>query len=130
MIGVANDTGLSQGLQVIDAAAGTEIARLDTGATRLAIWPDKERLYLHGEAEGSAWTDVLEAASLEPLAARLAGHVLPARLLDGQPVLTAHSYAQETTDLALLDGESLDVIHRWTLEGYAQWTPWVGAVAW
>ncbi len=114
-------TQMPLGLQVVDAASGVEIAKLETRATEIDLSPDGSRLYLRGGSNmGLPWTDVLNASRLETMA-RLDGHyVIPARRIGGQPILLA-SDAEDDTALATLDAQSLRTIHAWSVEGYANW---------
>src|SRR3989337_864384 len=74
------------GLQVIDAASGMEIARLETESTDLALSNDGNVLFLHGWSN-IAWTDVVEADSLE-IVAHLAGrYLISGRLLNGEDIM-------------------------------------------
>ncbi len=129
VVGVAHETGASLDLQVIEAESGAEIARLDTQATEIRIWPSDtppergtgEQLYLYGWDEAGSWTDIWDAKRLEPASARLEGHVVPAQLLDGQSILLARNSDQKETHLAALDAESFKVIQAWSVEGYVAW---------
>ncbi|MGH2607161.1 MAG: YncE family protein, partial [Anaerolineales bacterium] len=62
-----NTTNL--GLRVIDASSGAELARLDTRADEISVGMDGEQIFIHGWGQGTSggWTEVLDAASLEPV---------------------------------------------------------------
>ncbi|HEX9680856.1 MAG TPA: hypothetical protein VGA32_05340 [Anaerolineales bacterium] len=54
------------GLRVIDAATGTEIARVDTHANEISFGMGGDQIFLHGWGPTSfGWTDVVNAATLE-----------------------------------------------------------------
>ncbi len=120
----------SLGLQVIEAATGTEIARRDSEATQISIAPGGTRLYLQGWTKRwtkwalyqEPWTEVRDAGSLEVIAHLTGQHVVPARQLDGQPILlSSYMRGDEQTDLTALDAESLDEIYAWSVKGVAGW---------
>jgi hypothetical protein len=136
VVGVAHETGESLGLQVIEAESGAEIAKLDTPATEIGIWPSNpppeypgghlrrgtgEQLYLYGWDEAGAWTDIWDVKRLEPASVRLEGHVVPAQLLDGQAILLGRNSDQKATHLAALDAKTFKVIQAWSVEGYVVW---------
>ena len=109
------------GLQVIDATSGMEIARMETESTDLALSSDGNRLFLRGWSD-IAWTDVVDAGSLE-LAAHLAGrYLIPGRLLNGEAILLSNAQnGSSLTSLASLDPGSLEEIKDWGVRDYASW---------
>ena len=114
-------TQVPLGLQVVDAASGVEIAKLDTRATEIDLSPDGSRLYLRGGSNMSLpWTEVLDAARLEVVARLDERTVIPAQRIGGQPILLA-SDADDDTALAALDAQSLRTIHAWSVDGGARW---------
>jgi len=125
------------GLLVVEAETGTELARLSSEAiggnkgsaessiSLIKITSDGKRLYLSGWGEQSAWTGVVDAASLE-VSARLTGRWLtPGYRLDGEPVLLSqniHASASIQTTLAALDPSTLEELHVWAVsDSPARW---------
>ena len=109
------------GLQVIDAASGMEIARLETECTDLALSSDGNVLFLHGWSN-IAWTDVVDAHSLE-IVAHLAGrYLISGRLLNGEAILLSSAQNESSlTSLASLDPASLKEITAWGVRDFASW---------
>ena len=122
VVGETSDTW-QDGLQVIDAETGTELARLDSEATNgnsvsaIKISPDGKWLYLSGWSEQTVWTDVVDAASLEQFVHLTGRWLMPGLRLDGEPVLlsetTSHADTSTQTTLAALDPSTLEELHVW-----------------
>ncbi len=117
------------GLKVVDVSTGVEIARFDTEATEIGMSPDGPQLYLRGWSEPdqpglmTPWTDVLDIGHLEVVAHLTGRYIMPARRLDGRPILlssTPHHSSEQTT-LAALGAKSFDEIHVWSVPRYASW---------
>ena len=109
------------GLQVIDAASGMEIARLETESTDIALSNDGRLLFLRGWSD-IAWTDVVDAGSLD-LAAHLSGrYLISGRLLNGEAILLSNAQnGSSLTSLASLDPASLEEIKVWGVRDFAGW---------
>ena len=62
-----------------------------------------------------------DAESLE-VVTRLHGRVVtPTRRMDGRPITLASQPTQDQTQLAVLDRRSFEVVHSWSVNGYAAW---------
>ncbi len=108
------------GLQVVEAATGVELQRVETKATQVAIAPDGSQLYLIGQAQlGWPWTDVLDTQSLEAVGHLNGWRVTPARLPDGRLILLAN--ADPTTTVSVIDGATLKEMNRWVDSGWVEW---------
>lgn len=113
-------------LQVVDVASGRELARRtpDVASPWSLQWaPDGERLLVFGWEDGSPLTEVVDAESLETVA-RPELEVVVTRRLDGRPVILGVAWRPATPGedrLALLDGETLAVVHSWPTGAYAAW---------
>jgi hypothetical protein len=119
--GAWQTTSVSLGLHVITVGTGKDIARSDSAATAIGITPDGTRLLLTNTVAGAEWTDVLATNGLQRLAHLAGWQVVAGRRIDGQPLLLASRPGQQATQLAVLDPQSLSVVHPWTLDGYATW---------
>ena len=109
-------------LQVVDATNGVEIARLETQATEISLSPDGAQVFLRGlEKIGAPWTEVVDTTRLE-VVARLSGrYLIPARQMNGQPILLSSDSHTGYTTLASLDVQLLGEIRIWSGSGYAVW---------
>ncbi len=93
------------GLQVINTADGSEIARLRTGTTEIDLSTDGVTLFLRGFNNSKSWTDLLNAASLETIehvdrqllysAQTLAGESLAVGGPDGQWTYQMHVFSDK-----------------------------------
>lgn len=109
------------GLQVVDVSTGTEIAHLETEGTQLAPSQDARRLFLHGWSQTTTWTEVVDLESMA-IETRLTGRwVVPARRLNGEPVLVSAVNQSAQTVLAALDADTLEEVNKWWVGGYAEW---------
>ena len=106
-------TNTPLGLQVIDVATGTELARLDTQSNSVIISPDGVVLYLTGWDDAGEWTDVVAADTLEVIQRLPRTSVLRTRSLGGQPVLLASRQSDVSVRLALLDPGNPDQVTAW-----------------
>ena len=109
------------GLQVIDVGSGRQVAHRESQATGVKLSADGGTLLLEGWGEAGRWTEVLDAASLQPVG-RLAGWEAAAPWqLNGRPMVLARQPSETTMRLALLDGASLEVVQEWLVQGYGGW---------
>lgn len=116
------------GLQVIDVTNSAEVARLETEATEIRLSPDGEQLYLSGWSQSgqpgvlpTPWTEILETHDLQAIAYLDKQHAVPARRLDGRPILLSSYVRRGRTVLSTLDPEAFEVIHAWSVAGDATW---------
>ena len=114
------------GLQVIDAADGTEIGHYETDATNLAISPDGRKLYLRGWNEGATtfgpWTEIFDTASGERTAAPPDLDLVPTQTMGGRPILVSTRPISEVRfELAALDPESLMLLNKLYVSEYGSW---------
>lgn len=116
-------------LQVIDVATGALLDSLETEATEVSLSADGARLFLRGWTEPGAsdpyaipWTQVVDAETLETVATLEGYALVPARRLDGDPILLSNTTAPNGQQaVAALDPETLMEIHAW-----AAWHPgWI-----
>lgn len=109
------------GLLEISVASGAELSRMDTEAYQIALSPDGKALYLHGWST-QVWAEVLDLES-QLVKARLPGRqLIPARRLDGAPILLASNHHNGgRTTLATLDPHTLAELRVWSVSGYADW---------
>ena len=124
---------ISLGLQVIDIAAGRKIAGRDSAlssdgapsedeaATKIGLTPDGTYLWLAGRNEQGAWTQVVDANSLEPVARLTQWDIAVSRRLNGQPIIVASWSRQQQTQLAVLDPHTFDIGYSWPVDGFAWW---------
>ncbi len=67
-------------------------------------------------------TELLEADGLETRdTLKSPWRVIPAQQLDGQPVFLGIWPTSRATELGLLDGDSLEIIHSWSVPESAEW---------
>jgi hypothetical protein len=109
------------GLQVIDLGSGRQVARHESRADRIKISSDGATLMLAGWGETGPWTDVLDAATLRRVRRLTGWEAAVVQQLNGQLVVVASQPGEKTTQLALLDGESFEVIRAWSVQGYGGW---------
>jgi DNA-binding beta-propeller fold protein YncE len=124
--GQSEVTQTSLGLQVIEAFTGAELARHETEATQIAISPDGARLYLQGWRQTGPyempWTEIWDTATFSRLAQLDELWARPSRTLNGQTVLvSSHVQPNGQISLALIDLETLHVVHSWATWGSAGW---------
>jgi hypothetical protein len=106
------------GLVVIDIWKGTIIGRLETQATGIRITADGAYLLLSGW-DDSGWTEVVEAQTLERIAFIDQQDVIVTQRVDGQPVILTSQFRGNQSGFALLDPQTFEVTHRWTVTGRA-----------
>jgi DNA-binding beta-propeller fold protein YncE len=114
------------GLQVIDAADGTQIGHYATDATNLAISPDGRKLYLRGWNERATtyapWTEIFDLASGERTAAPPDLDLVPTQTMGGWPILVSSRPISEVRfELAVLDPQSLMLLNRLYVTEYGSW---------
>jgi len=109
------------GLQVIDLGSGRQVTHQEGRADRIKISPDGATLMLAGWGETGPWTDVLDAATLRRVRRLTGWEAAAAGQLNGRPVLLVSQPGEKAAQLALLDGESFEVIRAWSVQGYGVW---------
>lgn len=113
-------TNEALGLQVIDVASGRRIAATPTEATEISLAPDGIELMLQGWEE-HIWTEIFERQTLERSARVEAWEVVSVRQLDGQPIVLGRKPSRPLTGLAVLDPETFEVVHSWSVDSDAAW---------
>jgi len=108
------------GLQVIDVESGRRVTGLDGEAKAIGTTPDGAYLLLNDWDGRVWWTEVLAAESLQRVARLEGWAVVPARRIDGRPILLASNPYRES-QLATLDPRSFDIVHTWSASGHAEW---------
>jgi hypothetical protein len=108
------------GLQVIDVESGHKMASLDGEAKAIGSALDGAYLLLDDWDGRIWWTEVLDAESLQRVARLEGWKVVPARRIDGQPILLASNPYRES-QLAVLDPRSFDIVQAWSASGHAEW---------
>jgi hypothetical protein len=108
------------GLEVIDVESGRKIAGFDSQAKTVETTLDGVYLLLDDWDGREWWTEVLDAASLQPVTRLDGWEVAPARRMDGQPILLASNPYRES-QLAVLDAQSFDEVYTWSVDRYAEW---------
>ncbi|HYN87611.1 MAG TPA: hypothetical protein VER55_03730, partial [Ardenticatenaceae bacterium] len=111
----------SFGLQSIDVQTGQRVSSIPAEASNLRMSPDGQFLFLEGTGEPGASTQILDARTLEPLARLARWEPLLGQRLGGDPILLAVRYGETTTELAVLDTETFEVIDTWRPDGHAIW---------
>jgi hypothetical protein len=109
-------------MQIVDATTGVEIAQLETQATEISLSPDGMQVFLRGwDKIGAPWTDVLDTGRLEVVAHLIGRYIIPARQIDGQPILLGSDTHTGHTTLTVLEAQSLREIQVWSIPAYAAW---------
>jgi len=109
-------------LQVVDAATGIELASIPTQANEISLSQDGAQLYLRGRDEtGTPWTDVLDTSRLDIVAHLTGRYAIPARRMDGTPIVLANDSHTGSTTLAASEAPSLRELHVWSVPQYAVW---------
>lgn len=102
------------GLQVIQIASGTLLARMDTPATDISISPQGDHLYLHEWKERGSTTEVTSSANLE-IITRLQGNLAPVVRMNGQALLASVEWISSVKSrMLIVDPESLTVLADWS----------------
>jgi hypothetical protein len=110
------------GLQIIRTADGGRLASVDTEATQLSVSPGGDQVYLSGWRADRAWTEVYGLATGEFVAHLDGLQLIPARRLDGSPVLISNVSTQDTlSQVTALDPKTLAVLAEWSLPHYLTW---------
>lgn len=109
------------GLQVIEVESGHKIASHDSEALEIKLSPDGAFLILAGWHEETRWTEVLNAGSLQTIKRLEKWELIFTRRLDGRPIILASQPSQHETQLAMLDPQSFDIAHSWSVPAYASW---------
>jgi len=113
------------GLQVVRAADGSRLTRIDTEANELSISPDGRYLYLRGwgETQDSAWTQVFDTYT-EQSTVRLEGMWLaPTRRVNGAPILASSVWVEEEREYrnVTVDPQDLSLLAEWHDSNYLVW---------
>lgn len=111
-------------LQLVDPGSGRERARHLTAATPtgVEVTPDGGYVLLRGRGVRWPWTEVLDAETLERVAQVEKWEVVVGRRADGRPILLANQQPRlPRTQLAVLDPDSLEVAHSWSVDTLAAW---------
>lgn len=108
------------GLQVIDVESGRKVTGLDGQAKAIGTTPDGAYLLLDDWDGRVWWTEVLDAESLQRVARLERWAVVPARRIDGQPILLA-SDPYRGSQFAVLDPRSFDIVDTWSVSEHAEW---------
>lgn len=112
------------GLQVVEAATGVEVARLDTEATDLRLSPDGLTLYLYRwgrESAAQTVTEVVDAQTLEVVSTLEGYHAIPATTVSGAPVVISTGDGPRYATIATMDPRTLATIHEWRVDGFGEW---------
>lgn len=113
------------GLQVVNIENGRQIATYGSNAVYSRVSPDGARLYLEGwdasNEHSKVQTEVLDTKTLQKVGQAGQWQVLPTPRLDGQSIVLGAQYSSKETQFAVLDPDSLNVIHSWTVSGWATW---------
>jgi len=109
------------GLQVIDPAGGAVLAHLEVDSSDLALSPDGTQIYLRGWNNAAAWTEVVDAHSLKPIARLTGRYLVNGRALSGEPLLLSNVSHEHQTSLSVLDRTSFAEVSKWWVRGYANW---------
>jgi hypothetical protein len=108
------------GLQAIDVNRGHILTSLDSEAKTIKTTLDGAYLFLADWDGRVWWTEVIDAKSLQRVTRLERWEVVPSRRMDGQPILMA-SNPYRSSQLAVFDSHSFDVLYTWSVEGYAEW---------
>jgi hypothetical protein len=118
-------------LQIIDVASAEEVAShgLETGGW-MELTPDGRYLMIFWLGESPSepnmnqtWTEIRDAHNLDIVVRLEAWDVTVSRSFDGELVVLAArpDYSDETTELAVLDPNTFEIVSIWTVDGAASW---------
>jgi hypothetical protein len=114
---------LPLGLQVINTADGSQIARIETEATEIDLSDDGTTLFLRGWADNNSWTDVLDATTLETVE-HVKGQLLyPTRTLSGEIWAVGSPQGQGTGSMYVFDRKGYTQVSVLKGNGYWVSTP-------
>jgi hypothetical protein len=117
-------TPAALGVQVVETPGGRLIGGAPvegSGVGVIELTPDGAHLLLRGWEAGNTWTEVLDARSLRRTARLVGWDVVASRRLDGQLVVLASQRGQPTSQLAVLDPTSFEVVRSWSVGTDAGW---------
>jgi hypothetical protein len=109
--------------QVIDTSDGSEVAKIDSNASDLAISPDDKMVLVHSwEGDSGPWTDIFDLKSGKFIAHYEAAYLLVSRRMDGSPILV--SSTQNGTNQSRMSAYSYsngNLLGSWTIPVYGSW---------
>ena len=111
------------GLQVVRAEDGSRLAHVDTEASELSISADGRYLYLRGwgESQNSAWTQVLDTSTNQPIARMDGMWLMPTRRANGTPILASSVWINDKGEHRNAIVESQSVLAEWVSPDYLGW---------
>jgi len=111
------------GLQVIDTATGTELARIENEANDVDISSNGEVIFLRGWTENRSWTDVLDAGSLDMLAHQEGQLLYAAQTLAGESLVVGGPEGQWARILNIFEQKKFIPLSKLSGNGYWISTP-------
>ena len=107
--------------QVIDLASGQIVDRYPAASSWLRSSPDGRFILVETWQDTGLDTQLLAAGTLEKVADFQDWEIVWAPGLDGQAALLGKRGTNTTTELALFDPQSYQVVSTWSYNGLAEW---------
>jgi hypothetical protein len=118
------DAGSSSlGFKVVDIASGRVLDKLEYQAAQITLTPDGAYLLLHEYQQGGPVTTILDAGTLEELGTLDAYEVASTYQLNGQSTLVGMQYTTQGVEMAVMDNQTLEIIHFWSAADQTSWVP-------
>jgi hypothetical protein len=111
------------GLQIVRAEDGSRLAHYDTEASELSISADGRYLYLRGwaETQDSAWTQVFDTSTNQPVTRMDGKWLVPTRRVNGAPILASSVWMNDKGEHRNVIVDSQSVLAEWVSPEYLAW---------
>ena len=111
------------GFQVIDTADGSEIARMNNGASEISLSADGTTIFLRSNTSDKPWTDVLDAATLKTIKHVDRQLLYPVQTLSGENWIVGSPEGQWVHLMNVFEEKGFSPVSKIPGKGYFVSTP-------